>query len=190
MKKLFSVKVIASLMLITLLFFIIVELLSRICPAHFVVPSCLQLSQKYKEQAPQTFNEFLPPQRQGSSIEQAVWESVIYVDREDLLGVNGIACGYYAYVANDLPHKAKRYVSIHEVIHLQGESNETKTNLRAGALEPLGLIETVFYSIYIRFKNSSPQQYPCVLGNAWSTFKRYFLNLSKKPDSSIIIYPL
>lgn len=92
--------------------------------------------------------------------------------------LNGKSCGDYGYVRNDLPIEAKKFVKRHELEHLLQTGKERKpefsANLAAGKEYPLGLIQTIFFSIKNRAKYyDSPLCYTLSL---WKTFKVYFLS--------------
>lgn len=174
--------------LLTLVFLIAavvsLEILARICPrtvADINYPNCTSLLIKHAPDKEIVFVKdragFLQQELGISDMETALSSQVIDVPRSELLGLNGIACFPYAFVADDLPEAARKYVATHEVIHLFGEINETKTNFRAGIRQPVGLIQTVFYSLYLNFKDKNPGGYPCTTGRVWMIFKGYFLNL-------------
>lgn len=101
-------------------------------------------------------------------------ERTVYVPSSEIKA-NGIACISYAFVSEELPYYAKRYVTIHENIHLEGERNETRTNYLAARKEPFGFIQTIFYSLWLNFKNIKFSKIPCRLGGLWNIFKIYFL---------------
>jgi hypothetical protein len=129
-------------------------------------------------------------------IDVAVSERVFQVDREDIGGNNGIACrsiiietiddnkifdatGSFGYIARDLPHFSSKYVAIHEAYHLLGERSEMAANYSAGLKEPIGLVQTIFYSVLHGLRKTPAENYPCLVGSSWEIFKVYFLGYSQ-----------
>lgn len=87
---------------------------------------------------------------------------------------NGIACGdSLGYVRNDLPKEAKKYVKRHELEHLLINSSEFSTNLAASKEYPLGLIQTIFFTLKDRYHDYG--SLPCYISGMYKTFKTYFL---------------
>ncbi|MBU0708300.1 hypothetical protein KJ596_00950 [Patescibacteria group bacterium] len=151
---------------------ITLEILMRRCPLKEIDwPSCYDLRAKYAQQ------EFLPDPLPPMPLQELINNHIIIVPREEIAGSNGIACTKYGYIANDLPYSASKFVATHEAIHLQGEVNETITNIKAGLRQPMGLIQTTIYSLFYSFRSQSVSEYPCVFGKLWQNFRTYFLNL-------------
>src|SRR3989338_3050425 len=103
----------------------------------------------------------------------------VEVERKEISGFNGVACFDYAFVAADLPTAAKRYVTAHEALHLVDyRLSETQVNWKAAGREPLGMMQTVFYSVYLGVRQAGKQpvaSWPCWAGRMWVVFKVYFL---------------
>ena len=140
-------------------------------------PTCISLVMKYvpyerRENYKWSWGPDFLPESEYETVE-SVLESgnVFYIDRETLK-LNGIACYPYVFVANDMPQKATRYVTLHEAFHVMGEDSETMANYKAAKLEPVGMIETVLVSVFSNFRIVD---LPCRLGISWGLFKIYFL---------------
>jgi len=109
---------------------------------------------------------------------QAADNLILEVDPEVLGGCyNGKSCGRLGYVRNDLLSEAKKFVKRHELEHLLQtgveKNREFSANLAAGREYPLGLLQTIFFSLQNRFKyQESPL---CYILTVWATFKVYFL---------------
>ncbi|NTV31031.1 hypothetical protein HGA91_03590 [candidate division WWE3 bacterium] len=170
-KILFIVGILLGFIAATLVVF---ELLSRVCPAYYpaVDVSCAELDEKYAPNGGE-IPYFMQPQKQ--SLDEVLEDQIIYVPQEEIGTLNGITCGYYAYVSKDLPGPAKTYVSIHEAMHVLGEGSETQANLKAAKLAPFGMIVTVIHTALASFTRTPIQNWPCTLGRLWGTFKVYFL---------------
>jgi len=97
------------------------------------------------------------------------------VPQEEIKGRNGVSCGIYNFVSDDLPPKASRYVKIHEAIHYLGLMDETKTNFLAASKEPIGFIQTILHSLTSGLKTTKLSNLPCQAGGVWNIFKVYFL---------------
>lgn len=162
------------------------ELLSRLpCAdiyANYKSP-CYDLVKKYIEPKIGYFPLSFPKQKNltyqdinNSDFFEKITERTMYVPLSEVRA-NGIACGMYAFVASELPKKAARYVSIHENIHLEGESSEAKTNYLAARIEPVGMVETVGFSIWHSVKQLELGKLPCQMGRLWFIFKLYFVNI-------------
>ena len=101
---------------------------------------------------------------------------ILEIESEKLGYRNGISCGDYGYVRKDLPGEAKKFVRRHEFEHLlqtgEERNREFSANFAAGKEYPLGLIQTIFFSLKNRGKYySSPA---CYILSLWKTFKIYF----------------
>lgn len=111
---------------------------------------------------------------------QASEHFMIEVSKEEMPNLNGISCGDFGYVREDLPTSAKLFVKRHEFEHMMQEgtesngNNEFLANLAAFKEYPWGGVETVFFSI---FKNSSGNNSSsiCRIIRLWRLFKLYFL---------------
>lgn len=110
---------------------------------------------------------------------------VFEVDREDLGGSNGQACGYWGYVSRDLPGQAKKFVKRHELTHILGVGSEFQANKEAGLEYPFGLIQTTFISAW-RGLSTPSRPFVCKITLLWTTFKEYFLPWSWEPP--VIIF--
>lgn len=102
---------------------------------------------------------------------------ILEVSSELLPGRNGQSCSNFGFVRNDLPVQAKKFVKRHELEHLlqtgKERNREFSANLAAGKEYPLGLIQTIFFSLKSRAKYyDSPL---CYILTSWKTFKIYFL---------------
>lgn len=90
---------------------------------------------------------------------------------------NGIACGNFGYVRNDLPKEAKKYVKRHELEHLlqtgKEKNPEFSANWAAAKEYPLGFLQTIFFSAQNRAKYSDSST--CYIVSSWKTFKIYML---------------
>jgi len=110
---------------------------------------------------------------------EVIEKRVFEVERKEISGFNGVACFDYAFVAADLPTAAKRYVTAHEALHLVDyRLSETQVNWKAAGREPLGMMQTVFYSVYLGVRQAGKQpvaSWPCWAGRMWVVFKVYFL---------------
>lgn len=155
------------------------ELLSRKCPhiARRELPDCGYLIKKYTTGRSDSLrNEnFMPsPEPNDFELDDVVRKRIIEVEEKDMGSLNGIACGSYGFVSVELPYFAKKYVKDHEAFHLIGYDNEKIVNYKAGSRHPIGLIQTIFYSVFSNFKGRKMTEYPCIIGNLWNTFKVYF----------------
>lgn len=175
MKKIQKVIFVATIIL--LFGALLLEAISRFCPkikASELYPrkTCVEIVTEY---APDLQSKLL---HEELTIDDVLERRTLYVSLEDL-GANGTACFAYAILVNkELPPRARRYVAIHEAIHFLGELDETKANFRAAVREPIGLIETIIYSLEQNLKTLTKKpltSYPCVLGRLWIIFKVYFL---------------
>ena len=179
-KRLFNLrlrwKILIALVLALISLLVAAEVLSRVCPqiVRTEYPDCSYLEEAFGPH--KELNDLLPVIPPNTDpVEWTAANRIVYVPREDMKGLNGIACGLHGFVSNDLPGVAKTYVATHESIHLLGVSDETRTNYLAGARHPFGLALTVIYSTVHGFAAQPISQYPCTLGSLWRTFKIYFL---------------
>lgn len=102
-------------------------------------------------------------------------QQLVFVPQSQLKA-NGRACGKVAFVAQELPYFAKKYVSLHELLHVSHpELSETQVNYQAAIRQPLGLIQTIFHSLFANLTGKTIQNYPCFIGSSWLYFKVYFL---------------
>lgn len=111
---------------------------------------------------------------------QAADKLILEISPEMLGGcLNGRACSGFGigYVRNDLPAKAKKFVKRHELEHLLqtgvGQHQEFLANLAAGKEYPMGLIESIFFSLKTR--RQYQESLLCHILATWKTFKIYFL---------------
>jgi len=163
--------------------FLLLEIADKQCPKYKIsyekaaqlLETCDILAKKYnfeKEEGlayTETFDEKLK-------------KRVLHIPREQINSNNGQVCYSTALIANDLPKFAKKYIAVHESLHLSRESNETKANFKAGLKEPLGLVQTVFYSISLNTKvmfskKLSFKDNMCKIVSMYRLFKVYFLNM-------------
>ncbi|KKP69346.1 hypothetical protein A2X44_04305 [candidate division CPR3 bacterium GWF2_35_18] len=104
---------------------------------------------------------------------------MIEVSKEEMPGLNGISCGDFGYVREDLPVSAKLFVKRHEFEHMMQEGNmeegnqEFQANLAAFSEYPFGGLQTVFFSIFGDRTGSSFSV--CRFVRLWQLFKVYFL---------------
>jgi len=178
--RFFKKRFILILTVLILVFISILELFSkRECAdlyKNFESP-CFDLMDKYAG----GFNYIMPDEKDFTISDinnpeffERVEKRTIYAPMSEVKA-NGIACLTHAFVASDLPRPAKRYVAIHENIHLEGQRNEARTNYLAAKLEPIGFVETVLNSLWLTLKNLKFNKLPCQLGGLWNIFKIYFL---------------
>lgn len=175
MKK--TLQVIAVVVVIFSSGVLLLEAASRFCPkirASELYPrkSCVEIVTEY---TPDLESKLL---HEKLTIDEVLESRTLYVSQEGL-GANGTSCFAYAILVNkELPPRARRYVAIHEAVHFLGELDETKANFRAAAREPIGLVQTVFYTLghNVKLMMKKPlTSYPCVLSRLWIIFKVYFL---------------
>ncbi|MEW6030788.1 MAG: hypothetical protein AB1564_10040 [Chloroflexota bacterium] len=107
-------------------------------------------------------------------------KAVIEVDRDVIGGANGRYCGGVAFVSDDLPTQAELYVRRHELEHvfqhilrMEEENREAAANYAAAKEYPVGMVETVVFTIVEsrKYFNSTA----CHIIALWITFKVYFL---------------
>ncbi len=160
------------------------EILSRRCPnlIRREYPDCSYLIEKYirgkkGDLFDLTSYNILPRKSREVDLDRVIEDWIFEVEKEDIKGYNGIACGSYGFVSRELPRFSKNYVKAHEALHLLGYENETLVNYKAGLRHPAGLIQTVLYTFFLAFEGQKFRDYPCVLGNLWAGFKKYFFEL-------------
>lgn len=156
------------------------EYLSNSCPDTKTreLPDCYTLINTYVSDGDiyKTLGELLSEDPIDEDLETVINTRIFEASREELRGVNGVACSRYGFVDRNLPKAAKLYVKTHEALHLLGSGDETKTNFEAAVKHPFGMFETVFYSVYAGFKDQPLQNYPCLAAQSWVIFKTYFLH--------------
>ena len=130
--------------------------------------NCQSLHDKYPGEA-------LTSESKVAGLEEVIEKYVVEVDQKDMPGFNGFACGGRAFVSSSLPYFSKQYVKEHEALHLLGNDNETSVNIQAGISRPFGMAQTIIHSVLANFSGRRVGEYPCVVNNIWSIFKRYFL---------------
>ena len=165
---------------------LLLEIFSKIykCEAIKVgPPSFICFESVLKPKQEKLLNDLRDKRLSGEKIsKQEYWEAakmlIFEVDPEKLGGyLNGIACSDYGYVRNDLPIEAKKFVMRHELEHLlqtgKERNREFSANFVSGKEYPLGLIQTIFFSIKnrVKYHNSSI----CYISSLWKTFKVYIL---------------
>ena len=178
-KKRIFIGIIFCPVIMILIGFIVLEILSRTCPVvKTEYPSCVFLIEKHVADIDwvEILNGFIRPSPLGEDLETVIATRVFEVDRSEIKGLNGIACSRYAFVSKDLPSAAKRYVKVHESLHLLGSQNETETNWQAAKREPWGMVETVGYTVGLNIRKGSITQLPCRAVGMWNSFKKYFMN--------------
>ena len=109
--------------------------------------------------------------------------------------LNGTTCGSVAYVRDDLPNGATLYVRRHELEHIlkndggygdddinraipqiynaQRNNMEYETNLAAAKTHPIGMAETVIFTLVIRYKYS--RSWGEYINSLISGFRTYFI---------------
>ena len=187
-KKLFRFLFLFFLLIVSL------EFLARVCPARHspsLFESCRRLVTVYGDM--KEVKRDVTEERE-LSFEEIVEKRVLFVPREDISGVNGVACWdvnvlvddndyigsivhTYALIADDLPQNAKEYVVAHEAIHIGGVSSEIKANYLAALKHPIGLVETVWLSVKNVADFPELEEIPCRVGGFWRLFKLYFLGI-------------
>ena len=126
-------------------------------------------------------NELSEKYSQGiSPSPEELEKAVIEVDRASIGGVNGVYCGGVAFVSNDLPVQAELYVRRHELEHvfqfrlqMEEQNHESAANYAASKEYPIGMIETVIFSV-VKARDHFDST-TCYLVALWETFKTYFL---------------
>lgn len=110
---------------------------------------------------------------------QASEKFMIEVSKDEMPGLNGISCGDFGYVREDLPVSAKLFVKRHEFEHMMQEGVEVEgnheflANLAAFKEYPLSGVQTVLFSVFgNRAGNNS---ITCRTIRLWQLFKVYFL---------------
>lgn len=101
---------------------------------------------------------------------------VVYVEPAAIGGANGIACWQVtrAFVRDDLPPSARRYVTLHELLHFADpDLSEFAVNVAATRVEPWGMVQTAGGSIASNVDDH--RSWSCKLASLWRTFKVYFL---------------
>lgn len=143
--------------------------------------SCWALKEKYgvPEVIPLLFFEVKAKREAGEKVlkkdyRKLMEEVVLEVEREEIGGSNGIACGYFGFVARDLLKPAKRFVKRHELVHILGIGSNFKANMEAGKEYPFGFLETTILSIF-RALIYSEKPFVCRIVSLWNNFKEYFL---------------
>jgi len=115
-------------------------------------------------------------------------ELVSEVDRSEISGNNGIACGRYGFVSRDLPNSAKKFVKRHELAHILGQGNEFAANLEAAREYPFGFVQTGIISAFGILRNPNYSLF-CNVLRLWQTIKVYVLPLAPElPKPPIEIY--
>lgn len=185
-KKIFFILIILIIG-ITIATILFLEIFSRIykCEAssQSLIFSCLNNPVSLKEELLVNLRD---KRMRGEKISkeeyrQAAEIFILEVDPKEFGGyLNGIACKNYGYVRNDLPKRAKKYVRRHELEHLlqtgKEKNYEFSANFAAGKEYPLGLIETIFFSLKHRAEYyDSPI---CYILSLWKIFKTYFYPFS------------
>lgn len=128
-------------------------------------------------QTPSRIQEVIKRRKAGEEIaikeyQELMEEFVLEVNPDVIPGLNGVVRNNIGYVRNDLPQEAKKYVKRHELEHLLDGGGEFEANIAAAKEYPLGLIETILFSIKDRSKYYDSNI--CYLVSLWKTFKVYF----------------
>lgn len=175
----FSHKIVFSVLFVLFIGVVLLELLGYFCKTEerfqalrFENPCPLLTPEQQALNKKQNYT-----QRMSTPLAEILNTRVIYIPRKEIGGNNGVTCSGFAYVAEDLPQRAKWYVAIHEAIHLTGEFDETKTNYKAALKEPYGFVETILHSLYYGYSTRPVSAYPCVTAAQWAIFKLYFLGI-------------
>lgn len=178
-------KIIFILLMVLVLIIFSLEILSKNykCQASKPIPPVPICERNILPKENKLLNDLKDKRLRGEEISKKEYEQVfdllIYeIDPIRLGGyLNGIACGDYGYVRNDLPIEAKKFVKRHELEHLlqTGEERnlEFSADFASGKEYPLGLIQTIFFSIKNRAKYYDSSI--CYILSLWKTFKVYLL---------------
>lgn len=154
--------------------------------------SCDELGVKYgtseKEPPPLLF-EVKAKRESGVRVSKDEYrrlaEALVFeADRKDLGGNNGLACGYWGYISQDLPSQSKKFVRRHELTHILGVGIEFQANKEAGLEYPFGLIQTTLISVW-RGLSTPSRPLVCKITLLWTIFKEYFLPWSWEPPAII-----
>ncbi|MCA9391679.1 hypothetical protein KC614_00550 [candidate division WWE3 bacterium] len=171
------------LLSIVLFFVFLFELLSWVCLPGFKnrvytqLPTCYDLI-KYSISTEAALNYGWgsnpsdPSASEFVDVENVLASGNVYYIGRNVLHANGRACYPYVFIADDMPTMATRYVEAHEAFHILGVRSETQANYKAALIEPLGMVQVVFISV---FGNLKLVDLPCRLGVSWLLFKAYFL---------------
>ncbi|OIP99148.1 hypothetical protein AUK40_00940 [Candidatus Wirthbacteria bacterium CG2_30_54_11] len=184
LRRLGRKKIVMIILSVILLGIVSLEILSRICPVR---PrgnlSCAVLIARYVPSGMLSqygySNRMFMPDGSVDSAAEVLKDRVFEVDGRDIAGLNGIACGSYAFVSRSLPQEARKYVALHEAYHVAGMTSETAVNYKAGANEPLGMVMTVIYSLWYGASHTAPWDYPCLCGGDWRLLKTYFMGMGR-----------
>jgi len=182
--------------IILLLIFLVLAIFSletlsrtRPCKNNCVVAHCSSLpgfsSPEVSFQNLSLLNDLKSKRNAGEEISKEEYRQtadklILKVSPEKLNGcLNGQACVglNIGYVRNDLPAEAEKFVKRHELEHLfqtgVKEKWEFLANLSAAKEYPVGLFETIFFSLKNRIKYQDSTL--CYFLTTWETFKTYFL---------------
>ena len=111
---------------------------------------------------------------------QASEKFMIEVSKDEMPDLNGISCGDFGYVRDDLPSSAKIFVKRHEFEHMMQEgvkvegNKEFLANLAALKEYPLGGVQTALFSVF-RNRAGNNNNITCRIIRLWQLFKIYFL---------------
>lgn len=186
-KIIFLLAVLAILFVSVLTFEFLSSIYSEYCiPSMRPIPIvkgllCWELKEKYcvDRDVPSLLFEIRAKREAGKRVSkkdyrQLLEEIVIEVDREEIGGSNGLSCGYFGFVAKDLPKPARIFAKRHELAHILGEGNEFHANKESSLEYPFGFLETTVISIF-RTLVFSERPFICRIVILWEAFKVYFL---------------
>ena len=110
---------------------------------------------------------------------------IVEVSEEQMPKLNGLSCGNFGYVREDLPEQAKLFVRRHEFEHIMQEgmdiegNQEFLANVAAAREYPTGLIQTMIFSL--RESRPAGEDVWCYFFRLWKGFKMYFLPFESEP---------
>jgi len=155
--------------------------------------SCFGLGEKYgtsEKELPPLLFEIKAKRESGARVSKQEYRSlfevlIVEVDRKDIGGNNGVACGQWGYVARDLSGSAKVFVRRHELAHILGVGDEFQANKEAALEYPFGFVQTVILSTWRGLTNRD-RPFVCNIVSLWTSFKEYCLPWSWEPP--IIVF--
>lgn len=107
---------------------------------------------------------------------------LIKVSREEMPNIDGISCGDYGYIRDDLPYQARLFVTRHEGEHmlqqnqdLEGKNKEFISTSTAWRNYPLGGLQAMLFSFRNHDWEKNQGITTCSFMNSWTTFKNYYL---------------
>lgn len=117
---------------------------------------------------------------------------MVELDAEKMGPLNGLSCGSFGLIRDDLPQQAKLFVMRHELEHMLGSEYFMPPNKQEGFIQneeflanwaafkeyPGGGIETVVFSLMKGNKKLTG----CSIIKTWQTFKTYFLPFESRQN--------